>query len=180
MATVLVPLPRVDFDPTETGVPWRVLADAGHDVVFATPDGAPAQAGAVADHDRMARSAAWRAPLAWTAVADGLAANRFDALLLPGGHAPGMRDYLESPLLQAAVAIFFERDLPVAALRSPLDFLAGPPCCAIPTACGTSASRCATAATCRRAGRATRTGSRTSSRACTGLRPADRRLSCRS
>ena len=29
MATVLVPLPRLDFDPTEAGVPWRVLTEAG-------------------------------------------------------------------------------------------------------------------------------------------------------
>jgi len=137
LATVLVPLPRIDFDPTEAGVPWRVLTGAGHAFVFATPDGAPAQAdprmlqgtglgvlapmlraqsNAVADHDRMTRSEAYRAPIAWTDIADGLAAGRFDALLLPGGHAPGMREYLESPLLQAAVADFFERDRPVAAI----------------------------------------------------------------
>ena len=137
MATVLVPLPRLDFDPTEAGVPWRVLTEAGHTCVFATPDAKPAQAdprmlkgsdlgllapmlraqgNAVADHDRMARSNAYRAPIAWADIADGLAANRFDAMLLPGGHAPGMREYLESPLLQSAVATFFERDLPVAAI----------------------------------------------------------------
>jgi protease I len=137
VATVLVPLPRHDFDPTEAGVPWRVLTEAGHAFVFATPDATPAQAdprmlkgsdlgllapmlraqsGAVADHDRMTQSAAYRAPIAWTEIAEGLAGGRFDALLLPGGHAPGMREYLESPLLQSAVATFFERDLPVAAI----------------------------------------------------------------
>ena len=137
MATVLVPLPRIDFDPTEAGVPWRVLTAAGHAFVFATPDAAPAQAdprmlkgtdlgllapmlraqgNAVADHDRMAQSPAYRTPIAWSDIADGLAAQRFDALLLPGGHAPGMREYLESPLLQAAVAAFFERDLLVGAI----------------------------------------------------------------
>jgi len=137
VATVLVPLPRRDFDPTEAGVPWRVLTEAGHAFVFATPDAAPAQAdprmlkgsdlgllapmlraqsNAVADHDRMAQSVAYRAPIAWTEIAEGLGGGRFDALLLPGGHAPGMREYLESPLLQSAVAAFFERDLPVAAI----------------------------------------------------------------
>jgi len=118
-------------------VPWRVLTEAGHACIFATPDGAPAQAdqrmlkgiglgllgpmlraqaNAVADHDRMAQSAAYREPISWSAIADGLAAQRFDAVLLPGGHAPGMREYLESPLLQSAVSAFFERDLPVAAI----------------------------------------------------------------
>ena len=118
-------------------MPWRVLTEVGHACIFATPDGAPAQAdqrmlkgiglgllgpmlraqaNAVADHDRMAQSAAYREPISWSAIADGLAAQRFDAVLLPGGHAPGMREYLESPLLQSAVATFFERDLPVAAI----------------------------------------------------------------
>ena len=90
MATVLVPLPRQDFDPTETGVPWRVLTDAGHALVFATPDGAPAladprmlhgtglgllapmlraQGNAVADHDRMVQSPAWRVPIPWGDIA---------------------------------------------------------------------------------------------------------------
>jgi len=64
----------------------------------------------------MARCAAYRAPIAWSDIAANLAADRFDALLLPGGHAPGMREYLESPLLQAAVAAFFERERPVAAI----------------------------------------------------------------
>ena len=44
MPTVLIPLPSRDFDPTETGVPWRALRARGHNVVFATPDGRPGQA----------------------------------------------------------------------------------------------------------------------------------------
>ncbi|CAN5545809.1 hypothetical protein BH09MYX1_BH09MYX1_16390 [soil metagenome] len=36
MATVLVPLPDVDFDTTEVAVPWKLLRDAGHGFVFAT------------------------------------------------------------------------------------------------------------------------------------------------
>jgi putative intracellular protease/amidase len=137
MATILVPLPRADFDPSEAGVSWRILADAGHECVFATPDGRPARAdprmlhgtglgllafalraqpGAVADHDRMAASPAYRAPLTWAALADADATRRFDGLLLPGGHAPGMREYLESPELQAIVVRFFLQGRPVAAI----------------------------------------------------------------
>ncbi|ARF53585.1 type 1 glutamine amidotransferase domain-containing protein [Streptomyces gilvosporeus] len=33
---VLMPVPDRDFDVTEVAVPWRLLTDAGHDVVFAT------------------------------------------------------------------------------------------------------------------------------------------------
>ena len=118
-------------------MPWRVLTEAGHACVFATPDAAPAradermltgsglgllapllraQANAVADHDRMTRSPAWSAPIAWADIAAGQDTGLFEALLLPGGHAPGMREYLESPLLQAAVARFFARRQPVAAI----------------------------------------------------------------
>ena len=39
MATVLVPLPDRDFDTTEVAVPWKLLKDSGHDVVFATERG---------------------------------------------------------------------------------------------------------------------------------------------
>jgi protease I len=114
-----------------------VLTEAGHACVFATPDAAPAradermlrgaglgllapmlraQANAVADHDRMTQSPAWSAPIAWADIGAGLDAGLFDALLLPGGHAPGMREYLESSLLQAAVARFFAESKPVAAI----------------------------------------------------------------
>jgi putative intracellular protease/amidase len=44
MAIVLLPLPSLDFDPTEVAVSWAVLRDRGHQVVFATPDGSPARA----------------------------------------------------------------------------------------------------------------------------------------
>ncbi len=40
MAKVLVPLPDRDFDVTEVAVPWRLLTEAGHEVVFATEEGA--------------------------------------------------------------------------------------------------------------------------------------------
>ena len=39
MANILIPIPDADFDPTETGVPWRTLRERGHHIVFATPSG---------------------------------------------------------------------------------------------------------------------------------------------
>ena len=133
MATVLLPLPQRDFDPTETGVPWRVLTARGHRVIFATPDGTPgaadprmvtgaglgplarllrADANGRRAHDAMIESAEFRRPIAHDAIAlDGI-----DALLLPGGHANGMRPYLESARLQAVIAACFARATPVAAI----------------------------------------------------------------
>ena len=56
---------------------------------------------------------AFKAPLAWRQ----LGVEGFDGLLLPGGHrARGMREYLESNVLQRLVAQFFEAGLPVAAI----------------------------------------------------------------
>jgi putative intracellular protease/amidase len=46
-----------------------------------------------------------------------LSVHSFDGLLLPGGHwARGMREYLESDVLQQLVAAFFAADKPVAAI----------------------------------------------------------------
>lgn len=133
MATILIPLPSTDFDPTESAVPWRILSAAGHSVRFATPDGAPAAADPImltgkglgllapllmanaharSAYAAMVASAAFQQPLRYADVQ----ADAFDALLLPGGHAPGMRPYLESSVLQAQVARFFADDKPVAAI----------------------------------------------------------------
>ncbi|HEY6460443.1 MAG TPA: type 1 glutamine amidotransferase domain-containing protein [Polyangiaceae bacterium] len=119
MARVLVPLPDRDFDVTEVSVPWKLLTEAGHDVVFATERGAKAaadprlldgvlfgQLGAEAEPKAFYRelevAPAFERPLAWADV-DPAA---FDALLLPGGHAPGMRQYLEGETLFERVAAF--------------------------------------------------------------------------
>jgi putative intracellular protease/amidase len=146
MARVLFLLPARDFDPSEAAVSWRVLVNAGHLVRFATPHGQPAIAddmmltgkgldlwgavpllrnlpfvGLLMRANRNARRAYaemiadpdYLAPLRWDAV-DPAA---FDALLLPGGHrARGMREYLESEILQRHVAGFFDQERPVAAI----------------------------------------------------------------
>jgi putative intracellular protease/amidase len=133
MATILVPLPSQDFDPTESAVPWRILTGRGHRVVFATPDGRPGRADARmvtgvglsvlapilrADangrsaYTAMAENREFLTPMAYDAI-DSVSA---DALLLPGGHAAGMRPYLESAMLQSVVARFFAEDRPVAAI----------------------------------------------------------------
>ena len=146
MARVLVLLPARDFDPSEAAVSWRVLANAGHTVSFATPGGRPAIAddmmltgkgldpwgaipllrnlpvvGLLMRANRDAREAYaemivdpnYVAPWRWDAIEP----SGFDALLLPGGHrARGMREYLESEILQRHVASFFDEEKPVAAI----------------------------------------------------------------
>lgn len=130
MARVLIPLPDCDFDVTEVSVPWRVLSDAGYDVVFATENGGSApvadprlldgvlfgQLGAEPEpkefYREMERSKAFRNPLAWGEIA----VAEYAGLLLPGGHAPGMRQYLESESLRDLVAAFWATGGPVGAI----------------------------------------------------------------
>ena len=142
---VLMPLPRCDYDPSEVAVSWQILTAAGHRVVFATPDGRRAQAdpvmltgigldfwsrmpglarlrviGMLLRADRNARcahaqlevDAEFLAPQSYARLDAGHCA----ALLLPGGHAQGMREYLESRTLQRIVADCFDAGKPVAAI----------------------------------------------------------------
>lgn len=146
MATVLIPIPDRDFDPTEVAVSWRVLTRSGHRVVFATETGAPG----VAD-DIMVTGRGldiWSAlpllgaiPLVGLtlrankegreAYRDMVHSNEFQhpvtwaavsldgvgALLLPGGHrARGMRSYIDSRILHRLVVEAFARELVVAAI----------------------------------------------------------------
>jgi len=146
VAKVLITIPSRDFDPSEVAVSWSVLKQLVHSVTFATPDGLPGQAddmmltgqgldfwgflpglkgltavGRLMRANADARHAyaaivqdpAFKTPLAWRQARS----EDFDGLLLPGGHrARGMREYLESDILQKLVAQFFAAGLPVAAI----------------------------------------------------------------
>jgi putative intracellular protease/amidase len=130
VARVLVPLPDRDFDVTEVAVPWRLLTRAGHEVVFATetgtvrPQGDPrlltgvlfGQLGAAQEAKAFYRELESTVELAQPARWSTLDVRGYDALLLPGGHAPGMRQYLGSDVLRSRVAEMWALDRPVAAI----------------------------------------------------------------
>ncbi|ERR1700681_355113 len=143
---VVIPIAGRDFDPTEVAVPWQILRAAGHEVAFATPDGARGRAdelmltgegldpwgfipglrklvvvGTVLRAGRAGRAAyaeLERDPSFLRPLRyDELQAEDFDALVLPGGHrAAGMRPYLESTVLQAFVAAMADAGKPFAAI----------------------------------------------------------------
>ena len=146
MATVLIPIPDRDFDPTEVAVSWQVLTRQGHAVVFATESGRPGAAddimvsgrgldlwskipglsglvgvGRILRANREARSA-YAQMLDSAAFQNPIAwtdagLDDVDALLLPGGHrARGMRRYIDSKVLQRLVAEAFTRGTLVAAI----------------------------------------------------------------
>ncbi|MEH6346949.1 MAG: type 1 glutamine amidotransferase domain-containing protein [Bermanella sp.] len=135
---VLIPLPSHDYDPSEVAVSWKTLTQAGFEVVFATQDGKPAQADAMmlsgegldpwgfmpflkkirfiglmlrantsarGAHQEMLLDKNYQTPLTYQA----LNPNDYSGLILPGGHAPRMRQYLEDKTLQSFVADFFDQ-----------------------------------------------------------------------
>jgi len=129
MARIWMPLPDRDFDVTEVAVPWSLYREAGHEVVFATEDGATpaadprlltgvifgklgARPDAIGCYRELEADPAFARPVRW---AD-LEPEAFDALHLAGGHAPGMRQYLGSELVQHKVLAFWRTGRPVAAI----------------------------------------------------------------
>lgn len=129
---ILMLLPEVDYDPTESAVPWAALKEAGFDVGFATPEGAPAFADErlvergfgplspvlmtrqpdLERYHRMTSDPAFRSPLRY----DDADSAEVHGVLVPGGHAPGMKTMLESPGAQEIVRSAFAAGKPVGAV----------------------------------------------------------------
>lgn len=114
-------MPDQDFDLTEVAVPWKLFSRKGYEIIFSTENGnrafcdpklitgvlfgqLGAQKEAIAFYRELEQDHNFLHPLRYKEInpAD------FDALLLPGGHAPGMKQYLESKTLQQKTAGFFE------------------------------------------------------------------------
>lgn len=131
---ILIPLPSIDFDPTETAIPWKLLSEAGHDILFATPNQEPGEADprmvlgtglgpwrgilrarqdAREAYGAMRESKAFRHPLSYKDLNGEL---QIDGLILAGGHAPGMKTYLESAELQSYVGHYFKTGKPLGAI----------------------------------------------------------------
>lgn len=130
---VLIPLPRQDFDPTECAIPWKILKQSGAEIVFATPDGRKAACDplmlsgkglglfartlvankeAQLAYQELDLSPEFQNPISWESART----QCFDGLILPGGHAPGMKEYLESAVVQNIAADFFKHEKPVGAI----------------------------------------------------------------
>ncbi|MFI4939374.1 MAG: type 1 glutamine amidotransferase domain-containing protein [Burkholderiales bacterium] len=137
MQKIIIPIPNRDFDPSEVAVTWKTLRAAGHEVYFATADGRRGYAdplmisgegldpwgwipglrkirciGLFLRADRFGRQAYLELQqdpqfLKPERFQD-LRASQYDAMVLPGGHAKGMRPYLENVALQTFVADFFD------------------------------------------------------------------------
>jgi len=134
---IIIPLPHQDFDPTEAAVPWKLMKEAGFEVLFATEDGNRGYADPVmitgegldpwgwipglkklpllglllranntarAAYSVMETDSNFLNPMKYS----DLRVSDFDGVVLPGGHAPGMKPYLESKILQTFIADCFD------------------------------------------------------------------------
>ena len=133
MKKILIPISSHGFDPTEVAIPWKILFDEGFNIVFATPNGEKgttdkrmlngedlgifksvlqARKDAVDAYEEMENQPSFKKPLKY----EDLKHTDFDALLLPGGHDKGVKEFLESKQLQKLVVRFFNEEKPVAAI----------------------------------------------------------------
>ena len=130
---VLIPIPNYGFDPSEVAIPWKILTESNFEIVFITPQGnkattdaimlkgeklgilksvLAARQDAVDAYYEMEKSEPFCNPLKYTDVQE----KNFDAIYLPGGHDKGVKEYLESSILQQLIVGFFVAKKPICAI----------------------------------------------------------------
>jgi len=126
---VIIPLPDNDFDTTEVSIPWKYFVDAGFEVTFSTEKGKVAQTDprlltgvifgqlgakpdAIAAYRELEKLEAFQHPIPYDAIDP----QQYDLLLLPGGHAKGMRQYLESKIVQQKALEFMQQNKLIGAI----------------------------------------------------------------
>jgi putative intracellular protease/amidase len=127
--TILMPLPDSGFDPTEAAIPWGRCHTQGWNVVISTENGAvpcadnhklsgplpgiiSAGAAAKSAYEQMSSDASFKAPISFADIS----ASEYDAVILPGGDALPMHQYLENTVLQGKVLDFWKRGKLLAAI----------------------------------------------------------------
>ncbi len=130
---ILIPLPLYGFDPSEVAIPWKLLSEKKFQVIFSTPNGKKANGDelmlsgdklgifksvlrarkdAVETYDKMVNDDSFCNPIKYNEAQE----RNFDAILLPGGHDKGVKEYLESKILQKLVVDFFNAKKTVGAI----------------------------------------------------------------
>ncbi len=130
---ILISIPSYGFDPTEVAIPWKILSDSGFNVIFATPHGEKAcgdkimltgqklgiyrnllkvRKDAVDAYYLMDKSTSFNKPIKYEEINE----QDFDSIYLPGGHDKGVKEYLESNILQNVIPLFFKHNKKVSAI----------------------------------------------------------------
>ncbi len=130
---ILIPIPSYGFDPTEVAIPWKLLSKEGFRITFATPKGKIAEGDkimitgeglgifknllrarkdAVSAYNLMLKSKEFNNPIGYKSIQE----RDFYSIYLPGGHHKGVKEYLESPILQEIIPLFFKNKKKVGAI----------------------------------------------------------------
>jgi len=130
---ILIPIPSYGFDPTEVAIPWKLLSENGFEITFATPKGKIAEGdkimltgeglgvfkkilkaseNAVSTYKLMLESKEFNHPIKYDEIDE----NQFYSIYLPGGHDKGVKEYLESSILQKIIPDFFKNKKKVGAI----------------------------------------------------------------
>ncbi len=130
---ILIPLPSYGFDPTEAAIPWKILTDNGIKITFATPKGYPANGDeimltgkrlgifksllkarkdAVEAYKLMYQSQEFKQPIRYNVIDP----SDYSGIFLPGGHDKGVKEYLESSILQNIIPVFFQNEKKIGAV----------------------------------------------------------------
>src|SRR5881227_2302259 len=126
---VIIPLPDRDFDTTEVSIPWKHFVEAGLDVTFSTETGKMGQTDprlltgvifgqlgakpdAIVAYRELEKIEAFRHPIPYESIDP----QEYNLLLLPGGHAKGMRQYLESKVVQHKALEFLKQNKVIGAI----------------------------------------------------------------
>jgi protease I len=130
---ILMPIPKIDFDPSETSIPWKKLTDNKIEVKFATPDGKPGEGdyrilsgnglgpakkllmiskSAKDYYGMMIKDKNFINPIKY----EDINPDDYSGIIIPGGHAPNTKSFYESNILQDIVVSFFKKLKPVGAI----------------------------------------------------------------
>jgi protease I len=130
---ILIPMSDRDSDPTEVAIPWKQLTALGYEVQFPSPLGQIPEADrrmlsgrglrpwrpflrarkdARKAYSELEKDPHFQSPLPYKELND----RDFDGVLLPGGHGPGIKTYLESEELQQLVVEVTQAEKPLAAI----------------------------------------------------------------
>eukprot|EP01095_Lingulamoeba_sp_RSL-Kostka_P010213 TRINITY_DN363_c0_g1_i1.p1 TRINITY_DN363_c0_g1~~TRINITY_DN363_c0_g1_i1.p1 ORF type:complete len:519 (+),score=174.20 TRINITY_DN363_c0_g1_i1:153-1709(+) len=128
---ILAPLPDKEFDPSECSIPWKMLTSVGATIIFATENGDIPKCDQMLIHPEglvekilgtepeaksfyleMEQDENFQNPIRW----EDIEPSDYDGLLLTGGHSPGMKQYLESKILQDKIVQFTKLNRPTAAI----------------------------------------------------------------
>jgi putative intracellular protease/amidase len=137
---ILIPIPNKDFDPSETSYPWKIMKfEYNFEIIFSTENGEKGETDKVVlegknldflmnlifsifpfktpdlakkTYSELENDINFKNPIKWSEIN----IDDYDGVWIPGGHANGMRQMLNSEFLQNKISEFWATKKPIAAV----------------------------------------------------------------